>query len=543
MRITKITLENFRSFKTAQTIELAPVTLLFGPNSVGKSSILMALAYIRQILSHGHCDPQHLDALGRRAIGGFRALVYGQDTERSIRIRLDFESGIMPFSYYGAEVSDMLNHVQASVVLMDDFGGSITHGAVELEIAWSERYQWAYVREYRVWINGGFIGCIRSSDDRRNTVIRELNTRHPLLLPLDHEDLVDDSVPLSEQDEYPTEFEQVLAKLNPNPVNTAALADIEKAGQSFVNRVAPISLHCQWGAIPLLRNPVVTNLLGQEFDQADEHLNYLTVRQVLSQAFVLPLDKILSYLENTIQIGPLRLVPDTDYMPNAHPTQSDWVDGAAAWDLLHQNPERQSAIGALLRETNDWLANPDKLNTGYALVNESLDQMLGEPRRAAAPEISRLLGKRHLWFKDLRTDVRLSANQLGTGISQVLPIIVACHYDPATLVTVEQPELHIHPRLQTQLADVFLAARNRHTFLVETHSEHFILRLLRRIRQSAEGTLPGGMEPVKKNDVSIIYLEPSVEGVLAKRIFVDDDGEFLDRWPQGFFVERREELL
>ena len=495
MRITKVTLENFRSFKAAQTIDLAPITLLFGPNSVGKSSILMALAYVRQILGYGHSDPQHLDSLGRKTIGGFRALVHGQDTARSIRIRLDFESGLTPFSYYDAEVSDMLNHVQARVVLMEDFGGSITHGAVDLEIAWSDRYQWAYVREYRVWINGGYVGCVHSSDDLRNTAIRDLNTLHPLLVPLDHQErMEDEGVPHDERGEHPTEFERVLAQLNPNPVSTAVVADAERVGQQTVNRVAPISLQCQWGAVPLLGNPVNTNLIGQEFDQADEHLNYLAVRQALSQAFVLPLDKILNYLENTIQIGPLRLVPDMDYMPNSHPTQSDWVDGAAAWDLLHQNPERQSATSALLRETNDWLANTDKFNTGYGLVNESLNQMLGE-NISQAPEIGRLLQKRHLWFKDQLTGIRLSANQLGTGISQVLPIIVASHYNPATMVTVEQPELHIHPRFQVELADLFISTCDRHPYLIETHSEHMILRLLRRVREYHENSDGLGLAP------------------------------------------------
>lgn len=540
MRITKITLENFRSFKTAQTIDLAPVTLLFGPNSVGKSSVLMALAYVRQILGQGHCDPQHLDALGRKAIGGFRALVYGQNTARSIRIRLDFEPGLTPFSYYDAEVSDMLNHVDASVVLMDDFGGSITHGAVELEIAWSDRYQWAYVSEYRVWINGGYIGCVHSSDDLRNTFIRELNTLHPLLVPLDHQErLQEEDIPNDKWDEYPTEFERVLAQLNPNPISTAAVADAERAGQEFTNRIAPISLSCRWGAIPLLRNPIVTNLLGQEFDQADEHLNYLAVRQVLSQAFVLPLDKILNYLENTFQIGPLRLVPDMDYMANAHPTQVDWVDGAAAWDLLHQNPERQSAISTLLRETNDWLVDSDKLNTGYELINESLNQMLGEPT-ASAPEIGRLLQKRHLWFKDQRTGVRLSASQLGTGISQVLPIIVASHYAPATMVTVEQPELHIHPRFQVELADLFISTCDRHPYLIETHSEHLILRLLRRVREFHVDSGRLGLAP---DQVSITYLTPSPEGVIVKRLDVTPDGDFEQKWPGGFFDERDEELL
>ncbi|MEC8861164.1 MAG: DUF3696 domain-containing protein [Pseudomonadota bacterium] len=48
---------------------------------------------------------------------------------------------------------------------------------------------------------------------------------------------------------------------------------------------------------------------------------------------------------------------------------------------------------------------------------------------------------------------------------------------------------------------------------------------------------------MEEDDVSIVYLEPTENGVVTKRIRVDEDGEFVDRWPQGFFVERREELL
>ena len=540
MRITEISLTNFRSFQATQTIQLAPVTLMFGPNSVGKSSILMALAYIRQILGYGHCDPQYLEALGRKAIGGFRALVYGQDLARSIRIRLDFETGLTPFSHYDDGVGDMLNHVQADVLLMDDFGGSTNNGAVELEIAWSKRYQWAYVREYRVWVNGGYIGCVHSSDDRRNTVIRELNTRHPLLVPLDHyERMEDEGVPPDEWEELPTELERVLSEINPNPVVAGTTADTEKAGEDFVNRVAPISVACEWGALPLLGVPVHTNFLGQDFDQVDEHLNFLILRQTLTQAFVLPLDKILGYLESTVQIGPLRLVPDIDYMPNAHPTQSDWVDGAAAWDLLHQSPERQKMIDVLLRETSDWLASPDKLNTGYQLINESLVQMLGE-HKTETPEVGRLLRKRHLWFKDLHTGVRLSANQLGTGISQVLPILVASHYVPATMVTIEQPELHIHPRFQVELADLFISTCDRHPYLIETHSEHLVLRLLRRVREHHESTDRLGINP---QQISITYLSPSSEGVIVKRLDITSDGDFEESWPDGFFDERDEELF
>ena len=546
MKITKISLTNFRSFKSTQTIELAPVTLLFGPNSVGKSSVLMALAYVQQILSKGHCNPQKLDALGSKTIGGFQALVHGQDLQQSIKIRLEFDSGKTPFINYESGVDDMANHVQANYLLMEDFGGNIETGAVELEIAWSERHKKAFVRNYRVWINGGYIGCISSSDDEKNTAIKEINSQHPLLIPYNNDDWLEQEYgeeserePL-EADEYHTEFELILNQLNPNPANTAAVADIDNVGEAFVNRIAPVSVACTSGAIPLLGMPVMTNLVGQEFDEADEHFNFLVIQQVLSQAFVLPLDKLLECLKSSIQIGPLRLVPDNDYVPNPHPEQVDWVDGSAAWDLLYKDPNTDAAIKKLLRNTSHWFESADKLDAGYEIVNQSLAETSNV---STAMDTMGLLTKRHVFFRELRSDILLSANQLGTGISQVLPIVVAANYDSVGLISIEQPELHIHPRFQVELADVFLQARDKHSFLIETHSEHLILRFLRRIRQSTENELPEGFNSLKENDVSIIYLEPSDDGAISKRIRIDEDGEFIDRWPQGFFVERREELL
>ncbi|HHG3504508.1 hypothetical protein CGI74_05220 [Vibrio parahaemolyticus] len=547
MKITKISLTNFRSFKSTQSIELAPVTLLFGPNSVGKSSVLMALAYIQQILKNGHCDPQKLDALGDKSIGGFRSLVHGQDLKKSIKIRLDFASGWTPFIYYGSDVDEMANEIQYVRYLnMHDFGGSIETGTVEFEIVWSARFKRAYVKKYRVWINGIYVGCISSREDLKNTAISEINTQHPLLIPFNHDDWLEDQYgeeserePLDDYD-YHTEFEEVLNHLNPNPANTAAVADTDGVGTAFVNRVAPISLGCQSGAIPLLGVPVWTNLIGQEFDDLSDHFNFLVVREILSQAFVLPLDKLLKYLDQSAQIGPLRLVPDNDYVPNPHPEQKDWVDGSAAWDLLYKDPKSDDAIKKLIRETSEWFASSDKLDAGYEVINQSIAEI---SNLSGVPDELGLLSKRHVFFKELRSNIMLSANQLGTGISQVLPLIVAANYDDVGLISIEQPELHIHPRFQVELADVFFKTKDKHSFLIETHSEHLILRLLKRIRQTTDDELPDGYPSIKQEDVAIVYLEPTNDGVVTKRIRIDEDGEFVDRWPQGFFVERSEELF
>jgi hypothetical protein len=547
MRITKISLTNFRSFKSTQSIDLAPVTLLFGPNSVGKSSVLMALAYIQQILSKGHCNPQKLDALGDKKIGGFRSLVYGQDTDLSIKIRLDFISGGTPFVHYAADVQGIAEIMQLQYVLMGDFGGSIETGAVEFEISWSNRHEKAFVKNYRVWINGGYIGCVISSEDQKNTAIKELNTQHPLLIPYDHKNWLetlygteDEREPF-QNDDLRTEFEQVIANLNPNPLNTAAVADTESAGEIFVNRIAPISLECQsCGAIPKLGSPIMTNLDGQELYDSENHLNFLVTQELLSQAFVLPLDNLLNLIQKSILIGPLRVVPDNDYVPNPHPEQVDWVDGSAAWDLLHKDPSSDESIKKLLRNTSKWFYSKDKLDSGYEVINRSLIDSL-HLQNDSNPEMFGLINKRHVYFRELRTDIYLSANQLGTGISQVLPLVVASNYDSLRLIGIEQPELHLHPRFQIELADLFLATRDKHSFLIETHSEHIVLRLLRRIRESGKGKTNKNL--VSPDDISVVYLSPTPEGTVAERLAVTVDGDFEHDWPHGFFDERDGELF
>jgi hypothetical protein len=548
MKITKISLTNFRSFKSTQSIELAPVTLLFGPNSVGKSSVLMALAYVQQILRKGHCNPQRLDALGDKAIGGFRSLVYGQDTELSIKIRLYFDAGNTPFVSYATDVRGMadIKGVGPEIVLMKDFGGSIQTGAVEFEISWSSRHKNAFVKNYRVWVNGSYIGCITSGDDQKNTVIKDMNTKHPLLLPYDYQDWMesqygpeDDREP-ADIEELHTEFELKLSNLNPNPLATAENAEFENTEEEFVNCIAPISLVCQYGAIPVLGTPVMTNLDGQDLDDSADYFNFLVIQEVLSQAFVLPLDKLLESIEKSILIGPLRVVPDNEYVPNPHPEQADWVDGSAAWDFLHKDPNSDDSIKKLLRNTSNWFYSKDKLDSGYEIINRSLNDSLSLQDNPNSAMLG-LINKRHVFFRELRTDIYLFANQLGTGISQVLPIVVASNYDSLGLICIEQPELHLHPRFQVELADLFLEARDKHSFLIETHSEHIVLRLLRRIRESSKAKTDKNI--VSLDDISVVYLSPSPDGTIAERLAITTDGDFEHDWPHGFFDERDEELF
>jgi hypothetical protein len=80
----------------------------------------------------------------------------------------------------------------------------------------------------------------------------------------------------------------------------------------------------------------------------------------------------------------------------------------------------------------------------------------------------------------------LNFSEVGSGISYVMPILASLH--SAKFSWVAQPELHLHPAAQCEMGDVFLRAFNRgHFSVVETHSEHMLLRVLKRIRQTTQG--------------------------------------------------------
>jgi len=134
---------------------------------------------------------------------------------------------------------------------------------------------------------------------------------------------------------------------------------------------------------------------------------------------------------------------------------------------------------------------------------------------------------------------------VGTGISQMLPLAVQIatflesgRFSSDPLLLVEQPEIHLHPRLQAHMVKMLAKAikpdidvPQRVQFLIETHSEHLVRGLGLLIERGE----------LKPEDVSLIYLSREAETgeIGASRIKFRDDGRFQKRWPEGFFPEAR----
>jgi hypothetical protein len=240
-------------------------------------------------------------------------------------------------------------------------------------------------------------------------------------------------------------------------------------------------------------------------------------------------------LRDAHYIGPLRTIPPRGFLFERPGRITSWADGLAAWDLLLADR------GTLVERTNTWLK---RLGAGCQIFSQQLFDLSADAEQLSDGHVDKT-ARRLLLNTDAGSFVLPS--EVGAGISQLVPVIVSVIDGVSGLALVEQPEIHVHPAMQVGLGDLLIEGINREgsrrALLIETHSEHLILRILRRIRQTTEKDLTDDAPPFSGDILSVLYVESHQDGVRVRRLRVDDHGEFVDRWPKGFFAERMEELL
>lgn len=167
-------------------------------------------------------------------------------------------------------------------------------------------------------------------------------------------------------------------------------------------------------------------------------------------------------------------------------------------------------------KVNEWLKGNGKHNSSYSLNNDS-----------------------ELLFYDESTETNVHPQDIGVGISQSLPIITAANLFEDTNILIEQPELHLHPKLQMELADEFIKSihKNQNDFILETHSEHLLLRIMKRMRQTNAGTLEDESLALTPDDVCILYVDNDGKQTYLQELRLSRKGKLLDHWPNGFFEE------
>jgi hypothetical protein len=315
-----------------------------------------------------------------------------------------------------------------------------------------------------------------------------------------------------------------------------------------------VAVNTRIGAIPNIDRELGVELRDPEvkkFELESSTARVRGLRRLLDELVLGPVRIVRDYLNAMTYIGPLREIPVRSFRPRLSPDESRWARGLAAWDLLYTD-----ASGVLLDEVNSWLAGEQRLRTGYRLEKFQFkevpvpsrfhllfDRGLSDDDLAEIQELYATFGGRSdIGLLDIDKNITVAPSDVGVGISQMIPVIVACLRDHQGILAIEQPELHVHPAIQVGLGDLFIHAVQAResrfgvgkTLLVETHSEHIMLRLLRRIRETSEGEVPPGASKLSPNDVAAIYVESDVDGVSFRPLRLSSDGDFIDRWPAVF---------
>ncbi len=221
-----------------------------------------------------------------------------------------------------------------------------------------------------------------------------------------------------------------------------------------------------------------------------------------------------AFLDRTFYLGPLRDHPQRDYL---------W-SGSRPSDVGDRGERTIEAIVAAQTDGDRRnLARDDTPFTG-ALVHWLRKLHLAEEFHVEeiGPGSSR-------WQAKVRTrsdGSEVMLPDVGFGVSQVLPVITLLHYVPkGSTVLLEQPELHLHPLAQAELADVIIdvAEQRRVQVIVESHSEHLLLRLQRRI---AEGRFQAA-------DTALYFCRAARHGSAIEWLQLDEFGN-IGNWPARF---------
>ncbi|MDD5198393.1 MAG: AAA family ATPase [Terrimicrobiaceae bacterium] len=592
--ISSFTISNFKAFGPAQTIPLKPITLIFGPNSAGKSSILHSLLFAHESLRTGNLDVRQTELGGQSVdLGGFQQLTHRCNPDNTVTLAFHLPK-LSGEKSLGWELENIVIRatlqMQKSMLssgdkALDELLGEPGVHFVDQSSADTVRILERFLadrisgegatpilRRFEVEV-GGEVLVQASRRAERGMKIDRFATHHPTC----------------------RQFIEAIVLANSTTQNFDE-ADADVVAKALDEMLPEIELD-EYGFLARSKRRTLADLaLKTDFAPIEKERRAETLRgharqflpRLINGLFDLVSGALENFFEKLDYLGPLRSYPPRHLSLDAI-TDSGKSEGMDAWRTVLRDAKIRDKI-------NRWLSS-EFLTTRYELgvnslvplhlaaealetefsdiVNERAAQHDEDRENSGTPESDERfyapyscgqwdtpeLFRRMLWqiiqrssrsavpeltLMDKRTGTFVSHRDIGIGVSQLLPVLVKAYAKQGSVVAIEQPEIHLHPALQAELADVFIESAlgdQKNTFLLETHSEHILLRLMKRMRQTHEQSLPKGTCPITPNDVSLLFVSPGPEGSVVQDIGLNERGELVKAWPGGFFEEGLNEIF
>ena len=542
--IKSIRIQNFKCLEDVK-IDLSHLTFLFGPNSSGKSSFIKALLFLQKNLFPLNTGKtifkinEHLD------LGSYKDIVTNNDITKDIifeielkdnyyfpDIRLfDLENNLEYrneiFSKNGYEyeketiVKDLINKSITEVLNTDDFSyfnifnfGELLND-FKLDYKIIIRFTEINKSKIKNTVFDHEMG-LKKRIPKRNSEVIESNLKSISFL-----DLTSNSTLTLDTGKPHHLTNNKINSFNPdinlfgNDTLTKLFADSAVYNNKFNGEYSVASHLESFNSVVNFDdfNKVFHNIFLNEkyeenwksFTNIERIEKYYEVNKfyylVYSYIPILLINNL-----NTFHLPTVRELPKTKYLLNEGIFNSNEYYGFL--NLLYETQEKIKIYTKKRKETYDLT----KIDKSLKRLGFQFDMTITKNAD---------VGKIILKYKNKRNS---NLSDESSGLLQILPILISLNiYKSGNLVTIEQPELHLHPKLQAALADIFVESRKNQ--IIETHSEHLIRKLQVLIAQGK----------IEKSEILVYYFSKVEDKTSVKIMEIDDSGLFNEPWPNGFF--------
>ena len=492
-------LQNFMPFKDTDWIELKPICLLFGRNSSGKSAVIRALRFLRQSLNNQSLDTPFVYYTEHGVdVGSYKTVVHRQQVTRNMvfSFRCTLE-GTLEEVKKRVDTQRVKNRL--SPIAAREFAPWVE---LTLTYGWSNEDTQAQLIEFKI-IGPWDVG----NNSKKMCILLGAQNLETIAAYGENEWWFWSDILLGHKEEQESAwYEVTVAKTH--------------------------------GFLPVFSVPTL------QLNPRTSSVNDLKLADAVLTELCADIHRFLNTIE---YLGPIRPQPQRVY----------------AFDPLVRLQWEQLGWSAFLRFLKGDLDQPVIQSIGDSMRKLDLGNQIFPDRENYAGDLAVMAQVK----VNSSEDAWINLVDTGYGASQVLPIIVECILaERDVLVIIEQPELHLHPRAQAELADLLIEVATkgdklieqrkmkgqplptrdelrarRVRFMIETHSEHILLRLRRRIAESNHGRFrPSDTQFLSSDTLVAYFIDPDEkpDQSVVQSISIDARGSMITpRNFRGFFAD------